>query len=44
MKYVAVADTNLLVRYIMRDEPPEQTEDTVALIEDSTPRASTFPL
>jgi len=29
MKYAAVADTNLLVRYIMRDEPAEQTQDTL---------------
>jgi len=43
MKYAAVADTNLLVRYIMRDEPPEQTQDTVALIDSSPPRSLYVP-
>jgi len=43
MQYAAVADTNLLVRYLMRDEPPEQTQDTVALIDGSPPRSLYVP-
>jgi len=43
MKYAAVADTNLLVRYVMRDEPPEQTQDTVALIDGSPQRSICVP-
>jgi len=41
--FAGVADTNLLVRYLMRDEPPEQTAAVVALFEESLPRSLCVP-
>jgi len=43
MTYDAAVDTNLLVRYIMRDAPPDQTQATVALIDQSPPRSLYVP-
>jgi len=42
-EFAGVADTNLLVRYLMRDEPPDQTAAVVALFDESLPRSLYVP-
>jgi len=42
-EFAGVADTNLLVRYLMRDDPPEQTMAVVALFDESLPRSLYVP-
>jgi len=42
-EFAGVADTNLLVRYLMRDDPPEQTAAVLALFEESLPRSLYVP-
>jgi len=43
MNSAAVVNTDLLVRYIMRAEPAEQTEATVALIDGAAPQSIYVP-